>query len=266
MDDRSQLTVTQALARVRQDLGGIAKDQSGTGVPYKFRGIEQITAKAGPLFGQYGVVAARAALRDAGLDWRQIQFVAGADTITLAQAMQMSSGIRLSDEKAKELIKNPGQLKGQAEIQAYLQYSSPIPLMPREFKYQESDPSMTMQVLEAVVPGGARDFITREAARFLSLPDLKRVEARQIAEQLEGIGPLCGALFARFESAVREHDLAVLQRPLEKGSGHEITLERLRCSLISQPPLRGEDGAHLDAGFRGERVEQRLDERGRREP
>lgn len=34
--------------------------------------------KWGRDFTEYGVVAARAALRDAGLDWRQIQLVAGA--------------------------------------------------------------------------------------------------------------------------------------------------------------------------------------------
>ncbi|MGH3725896.1 MAG: lipid-transfer protein [Mycobacterium sp.] len=37
--------------------------------------------KWGRDFTEYGVVAARTALHDAGLDWRQIQFVAGADTI-----------------------------------------------------------------------------------------------------------------------------------------------------------------------------------------
>ena len=37
--------------------------------------------KWGRDFTEYGVVAARAALRDADLDWRQIQLVAGADTI-----------------------------------------------------------------------------------------------------------------------------------------------------------------------------------------
>ena len=37
--------------------------------------------KWGRDFTEYGVVAGRAALRDAGLDWRQIQLVAGADTI-----------------------------------------------------------------------------------------------------------------------------------------------------------------------------------------
>ena len=37
--------------------------------------------KWGRDFTEYGVVAARAALRDAGMDWQQIQLVAGADTI-----------------------------------------------------------------------------------------------------------------------------------------------------------------------------------------
>src|SRR6201997_2386227 len=37
--------------------------------------------KWGRDFTEYGVVAARAALAEAGLDWRQIQLVAGADTI-----------------------------------------------------------------------------------------------------------------------------------------------------------------------------------------
>lgn len=76
--------------------------------------------------------------------------------------MQMSSGIRLADEKAKELLNNPAQLKGQAEIQAYLQHSAPIPPMPRELKYQEPDTAIAMQVLDAVDPGGAEKFIKTE--------------------------------------------------------------------------------------------------------
>jgi len=87
---------------------------------------------------------------------------AGAEKITLAEAMQMSSGIRLSDEKSKELLKNPSQLKGLGEIQAYLQYSEAIPPIPRPFKYQEADTSLVMQVLNAVVPGGAEAFIQKE--------------------------------------------------------------------------------------------------------
>jgi len=90
------------------------------------------------------------------------KLVAGADTITLAQAMQMSSGIRLGKEQMKELLKNPAQLKSQAEIQAYLQFSDPIPPMPRQFKYQETDTAIGMQVLNAVAPAGAEEFIRTE--------------------------------------------------------------------------------------------------------
>ncbi len=97
------------------------------------------------------------------------KLVAGADKITLAQAMQMSSGIRLADKKAKGLIENPAQLKGQGEIQAYLQYSEPIPAAPRAFKYQEPDTAIAMQVLSAVAPGGAEEFIKNELLKPMSI-------------------------------------------------------------------------------------------------
>jgi CubicO group peptidase (beta-lactamase class C family) len=90
------------------------------------------------------------------------KLVAGADTITLAQAMQMGSGIRLAKEKEKELMKNPAQLKGLGELQAYLQHSDPIPPAPREFKYQEPDTAIAMQVVNAVVPNGAEEFFKTE--------------------------------------------------------------------------------------------------------
>ncbi|MHC4248539.1 MAG: serine hydrolase domain-containing protein [Planctomycetota bacterium] len=90
------------------------------------------------------------------------KIVSGADRITLDQAMTMGSGIRLSKEKAAELRRKPALLKGQGQIQAYLQHSAPIPEPPRQFKYQASDPAMTMQVVEAVVPGTAKDFIRNE--------------------------------------------------------------------------------------------------------
>jgi len=93
----------------------------------------------------------------------------GADQITLAQAMQMSSGIRLNDDKAKELRTNPALLKGQGEIQAYLQYSDPIPPMPRKFKYQEADPALVMQVLQSVAPGGAKVFLQNELLKPLGI-------------------------------------------------------------------------------------------------
>ena len=44
--------------------------------------------KWGRDFTEYGVVAARAALAEAGLDWRQIQLVAGAAVIRVIHILQ----------------------------------------------------------------------------------------------------------------------------------------------------------------------------------
>jgi CubicO group peptidase (beta-lactamase class C family) len=90
------------------------------------------------------------------------KLVDGADKITLHEAMNMCSGVRLPKANAAELMKEPGQLRGQGQIQSYLANSEPIPPAPREFKYQGADTAMTMQVLEAVVPGTAKDFIQKE--------------------------------------------------------------------------------------------------------
>lgn len=95
-------------------------------------------------------------------DIDQSKLVAGADTITLAQAMNMGSGIRIDKGKAKELMKEPEKLKGQGQIQAYLTHSEPITNESKAFKYQSSDPSITMQVIEEIVPGSAEDFIKNE--------------------------------------------------------------------------------------------------------
>ncbi|MEM1296025.1 MAG: serine hydrolase, partial [Verrucomicrobiota bacterium] len=90
------------------------------------------------------------------------KFVPGAENITLAEAMNMHSGIRINQARSKKLMKNPAQLAGQGQIQAYLENSATIPPAPRDYKYQGSDPSLTMQVIEAVVPGTARDFVQTE--------------------------------------------------------------------------------------------------------
>lgn len=89
-------------------------------------------------------------------------FVEGAGLITLAEAMNMRSGIRIDDETARRLRRTPDTLQGQGQIQAYLENSAPIPPAPREYKYQGSDPSIIMQVVDAVVPGSAREFIETE--------------------------------------------------------------------------------------------------------
>ena len=97
----------------------------------------------------------------------------GTDKITLDQAMQMRSGIRLPKKKIGEIVHKPDLLKGQGQARAYLQFSQDLPdirdssLQP--FKYQSSDTVLTMQVLEAVVPGTAEDFIRKQLLKPMGI-------------------------------------------------------------------------------------------------
>ncbi|WP_106794224.1 serine hydrolase [Aquimarina sp. Aq78] len=89
------------------------------------------------------------------------KFVAGAEKITLHKALTMRSGIRISTEQREEFEKIPALLKGQGQVQAYLEHSAPITEESQSFKYQ-FDPILVMQVIDAVVPGTAKDFIKNE--------------------------------------------------------------------------------------------------------
>ena len=87
----------------------------------------------------------------------------GTGGITLHQAMQMSSGIRLKKNKIPEVAQQPELLRGQGQAQAYLQFTQPISsASPQSYKYQAADTVLTMQVLDAVVPGSAESFIREE--------------------------------------------------------------------------------------------------------
>lgn len=101
---------------------------------------------------------------------------AGAEKVTLAKAMTMRSGIRISDEDRKEMEKDSVQLIGQGQIQSMLAYSDPITDASQTFKYQ-SDPEFVMQVLDAVVPGTAKDFIKREVLDPLGIVNYKWLTA-----------------------------------------------------------------------------------------
>ncbi len=90
------------------------------------------------------------------------KFVQGVEKITLHQAMTMRSGLRFSDEQMKEFGEKTEQFKGIDQVQAYLERSAPITLESQSYKYQGPDPIMVMQVLDAVVPGTAKDFINNE--------------------------------------------------------------------------------------------------------
>jgi CubicO group peptidase (beta-lactamase class C family) len=90
------------------------------------------------------------------------KFVDGAEKITLHQALTMSSGIRISDEKREEFKRTPRRLKGQGEVQAFLERSAPITAKSQIFKYGGGQSNLVMQVIEAVVPGTAEAFIKNE--------------------------------------------------------------------------------------------------------
>lgn len=93
----------------------------------------------------------------------------GAELITLHHALTMRSGVRLSEGKKDELEKQEKPLKGQALVQAYLEHSAAITPESQGFLYQGVDPTMIMQVIEAVVPGSARDFIANEVLARLGI-------------------------------------------------------------------------------------------------
>ena len=98
------------------------------------------------------------------------QLAKGAEQITLHQAMQMSSGIRLPKKKIGEIVRKPDLLKGQGQARAYLQFTNPISnQLPQPFKYQSADTVLTMQVLESVVPGSAEDFIRNQLLKPMGI-------------------------------------------------------------------------------------------------
>ncbi len=89
------------------------------------------------------------------------KFVEGAERITLKNALTMTTGIRISKEQWEAFEKDPSQIKGQKRVQAMLEHSEPITPASQHFLYG-TGPGLVMQVIEAVVPGTAKDFIKAE--------------------------------------------------------------------------------------------------------
>ena len=89
------------------------------------------------------------------------KLVDGAERITLHNVLTMRSGIRISEDTRREFEKNPNQLKGQGLVQAWLEHSEPITAASQSYLYGP-DPVLVMQVIDAVVPGTAQDFIKTE--------------------------------------------------------------------------------------------------------
>ncbi len=94
-------------------------------------------------------------------DLDSTKFVEGVEKITLHKALTMRSGIRLTGEQRKKLEESPEALKGQGLVQAWLENTNSITDESQSYLYS-FDPDLVMQVIEAVVPGTAEDFIKKE--------------------------------------------------------------------------------------------------------
>ena len=97
------------------------------------------------------------------------QFAVGAATITLADVMTMRSGIRIPQNVQSQIRSDTANVQGQHQVQMFFERTAPIGSVPREFKYQGIDPAITMQVLEAVVPGSAQAFLEKELLEKLNI-------------------------------------------------------------------------------------------------
>ena len=97
------------------------------------------------------------------------QFAKGAAAITLADAMTMRSGIRIPQAALRQLRSDTKNAALQRQVQFFLERTAPIASAARDYKYQGTDPAITMQVLAAVVPGSARGFLEKELLQKLHI-------------------------------------------------------------------------------------------------
>jgi CubicO group peptidase (beta-lactamase class C family) len=105
----------------------------------------------------------------AGLDASTL--VAGADKITLHQAMTMSSGLRFTSEQLQDFRDNPQTFHGIAQTQAFLSLSQPISDDSQTYQYQPADPMIVMQVIDSVVPQTAKVFLQQELLNKLAIDE-----------------------------------------------------------------------------------------------
>ena len=89
------------------------------------------------------------------------KLVSGAEKVTLFNALTMTTGIQIEEEVWDNLFDDTQRVTGQGEIQAILEESAPITDETQVFNYGIG-PQFVMQVIDAVVPGGARAFVTNE--------------------------------------------------------------------------------------------------------
>ena len=97
------------------------------------------------------------------------KLVDGAEKVTLHKALTMHGGLSVSRDKWTELQKNPDELQGQGLVQTLLENSGPISTESQTYLYGNYNPILVMAVIDAVVPGTAKDFIKDEVLDVLGI-------------------------------------------------------------------------------------------------
>ncbi len=161
------------------------------------------------------------------------KFVEGAEKVTLHQALTMRTGIRISDEQREEFDKYPDQVKGQSLVQAIFEQSAPITAESQSsFSYGNYSSPLVMQVIDAIVPGTAEDFIKNEL--------LGKMEIRTYGWQA-GLG---GLPAAGWRSAITSRDMlkfGALAMNKGKWNGEQLVPEAYITKATSRILSNGDD-------------------------
>ena len=159
------------------------------------------------------------------------KFVEGAELITLHKALTMSTGIRITDEQWAAFEKDSSQLKGQKHVQAILEHSAPITAASQRFLYG-TGPDLVMQVIEAAVPGSAKDFIKTELLDKMGITNYKWRTAPS------------GLPEAGWRTSMTSRDMlkwGTLVMNKGKWKGEQLIPERFVDKAISRILLTGDD-------------------------
>lgn len=158
----------------------------------------------------------------------------GAENITLHKALTMCSGLRISKDKQEDFRNNPDLLRGQGQVQVYLGNSEPITTDSQQFKYQ-FDPIFVIQVIEAVVPGSAKDFIKEELLDKLGIMNYRW------ETDISGL-PGAGAA-----TSMTSRDMikwGMLARNKGKWNGEQLISEEFLAKAMSRILLTGDDDVY----------------------
>ncbi|RKN81200.1 serine hydrolase [Ulvibacterium marinum] len=101
------------------------------------------------------------------------KFTKGAEKITLHKALTMHGGLNIDSDEWKEIEKDSVRLKGQGLVQTLLEQSGPITSASQTYLYGNFNPMLVMTVIDAVVPGTAKDFIKRELLDKIGITNYK---------------------------------------------------------------------------------------------